>query len=147
MKTTKEIELKLSKEKELNEKRLGEKGLGMVEVLFSILLVGLAAAGIASHTLTALKISSRLELNHAAHSLALSKAEQISSLNTSSISSADNSVENGLTSGGFNRITFRREVTINTNSDGSRTIEIEVRTENAPETVSSTYTTALAPWE
>lgn len=124
-----------------------EKGLGMVEIIFSILLVGLAAGGIASHTILALKLSSRLELSQAAHALALSKAEQLSAINTSQLNSSYDLVETDLSAAGHPRITFSRTTTISANSDGTKTVNVEVSTENSPQEVSTEYITRWAPWE
>jgi Tfp pilus assembly protein PilV len=127
-------------------KAKSESGMGIIEIMFSVILISITAGAIMSHSLMSLKISKHLELNHAAHSLALSKVELLHAQNTSDLDSSDNETETGLTTAGVT-FTFSRTTTITVNSDNSRTVTINVATENSPVPASSTYSVSWAIWE
>jgi Tfp pilus assembly protein PilV len=123
-----------------------EKGVGLIEILFSILLIAVAAGGILSHTVLSLNLTSRLELDHAAHALALSKMELLSSVNTSELDASDNSTESGLVTPGIST-TFSRTTTIVVGADNSRLINVTVANEGGRHDISNTFTTTWAVWE
>lgn len=123
-----------------------ERGIGLIEILFSILIIAIAAGGIMSHAYTSLTLTNRLELSQAAHGLALSKVELLSSTNTSDLTAADNSVESNLTVTGMST-TFTRTTTIVVAADDSRHVTVSVSTQTGRQPVTTSYETTWAVWE
>ncbi len=122
-----------------------EVGISMLEVLVSILLLGIMSTGVSKSVVMALKTSTYTEYNHIATSLAVSKMEELASINVTSIG-ALHSVEDEVAWPSFNS-TFERETVIVINPDESRTITVTVTSNNSYAPTSVQFTNRFAKWE
>ncbi|MDC0357211.1 type II secretion system GspH family protein [Oligoflexia bacterium] len=127
-------------------RRRKEAGFALMEVLVSIVIASLAATGVALSLSTALKVEKLTEVHLAASTLASSKIEQLASIDPLNLDATDNSTETAVTFPGLN-MTFTRTVTVTVNVDDSRTLAVDVSSNNdgIPSTVD--FVTTFALWE
>ena len=122
------------------------KGITIVEVLVSIVLLGLMASAGISNLSLALRTAKTTEANYAATSLANQKVETISSLDVPNIDTSLNGTETGIAWNGT-QTTFSRTTVVTINSDGSRAVTVSVTSENPNLPISATFDTEFALWE
>lgn len=93
-----------------------------------------------------MRFQKHAELGNLATNLAVSKIEELSGVDPTTLDAGDNSTETGLVIEGH-EITFDRETEITVNADGSRTITVSVSSPSALLLAPVDYTTRFAPWE
>ncbi|MCB0320753.1 MAG: hypothetical protein KDD60_07475, partial [Bdellovibrionales bacterium] len=103
-----------------HEQCIQEEGITLVEVLVSIVLIVIMAIAGISNLVVALRTSKLTEVNHAATSLAISKVEQLASIDVLDLDAGDGGTENSVTWSDFT-FTFTRVTTVTVNADNSRT--------------------------
>jgi prepilin-type N-terminal cleavage/methylation domain-containing protein len=126
-----------------------EEGLGLIEVLVALVIVSVASLAITTNIIGALRGSNLTELHYAASNLALSKIEQLASVNVSDLDSSYNATETALTDPSIN-VTFTRTTTVVVNSDKSRTVSVTVKNNASTGSFFKTttkYSTTFALWE
>lgn len=126
--------------------RNGEAGFTLVEILASFLLISVMSLAIAKNTISALRAAKFTEVNHAASSLAISKVEELTAINTADLDETFSGTENEVSWSTLN-ITFTRQTTVTVNPDNSRLIEVEVTSNAALLPTTVTFDTTVVPWE
>lgn len=123
-----------------------ERGFTLIEILVAIVFFGLISVSIASSTIYGMRFQKHAELGNLATNLAVSKIEELSGVDPTTLDAGDNSTETGLVIEGH-EITFDRETEITVNADGSRTITVSVSSPSVLLLAPVDYTTRFAPWE
>lgn len=100
-----------------------ERGFTVIEVLVSIVILGVVGLAVAMNTIKSYTFLKRGIRNSYAAQLALDKIETLAAKDPSTLSSANNQTESGLS---WRNVKFNRTTTITVNSDGSRTISVSV---------------------
>lgn len=123
-----------------------EAGFGAIESLVSIVLMSIIAVAIIMNLVVALRTAKITEVNHAASTLAVSKMEELASIDTLNLDDSYDAVENNVAWGDFN-FTFTRTTSITVNADNTRSVDVTVSSNstNVPSTVS--FSTTFALWE
>ena len=124
----------------------GEEGMVLLEVLAAVLLLSVISLSVAINSLNAMRTAKFTEHNHAASSLAISKMEELASIDVSNLTAANSSTESSVTFGSLNT-QFSRVATVTVNADNSRSITVEVSTVDAPIPTTVSFTTSFAEWE
>lgn len=118
-----------------------EDGFTLLETMVAIALFSIVALGIAYNSITSYR-SAKLAVRHSiASQLALAKIESLQAVDPATLDATDNSSESGLQ---HNNISFARSVAITVNADESRTVTVNVQTEDsAADAVTFSHTFAL----
>ncbi|MDD2942497.1 MAG: prepilin-type N-terminal cleavage/methylation domain-containing protein [bacterium] len=124
-----------------------ESGFSLVEVMASFLVIAVISMAIMKNTVTALSSAKLAEVNHAASSLAISKMEELSSVDTRVLDASYNGVELAVAWPDLNGITFERSTTVTVAADESRKVEVIVTSNSAKLPTSVMFDTTFVPWE
>ena len=123
-----------------------ELGVSMLEILVIIILLTITAAGITTGVRTSLMTTKLTEYNHIASSLAVSKMEELASVNVSFLDNSYNANETAVTWPGSNE-TFTRVTSVVVNADDSRTLTVQVTANNEKLGTTVEFSNTLALWE
>ena len=116
-----------------------------MEILVSLLLVGIMSMGIVKSVSTALRTGKYSEFNYIAGSLATTKMEEFAAMHASTIDTSMAGTEENVTWPNFNG-TFNRVTTIVVNSDGSRNITVNVSSNSTYAPTSVEFSTVFSDW-
>jgi type II secretory pathway pseudopilin PulG len=123
-----------------------QAGFTMLEALVGMSFAGMLSLAIAMSLTAAMRTEKATEVHFAASTIASNRIEQISSVDVQNITSAYNETDTEVSWGDLN-VTFLRSTTITTNSDGSRTIKVSVRSDHSLLPSDVSFQTTLALWE
>ena len=126
-------------------RRQGEQGATLLEVLVATLLLMITGAGILANMLYSMQTSKFIEANHAASSLAADRMEQLAAVDILDLNSAYNEDNVAVTWPGLD-LDFVRTTVVTTNSDGSRTAVVNVRTIHFAMPTSVTFQDNFYAW-
>lgn len=132
-----------------NEERIEsqrESGFALVEVLVSILVMAIISLGVAKNLIGALSTAKFTEVNHAASSLAISKMEELASIDVSLLDTSYNGTESAVVWPGLS-ISFTRDTTVTVNADDSRRVDVVVTSNSNKVPTSVEFATTFASWE
>ena len=123
-----------------------EDGISMIEVMVSIVLIGILASGITSSLQTSLRVAKKTEVHYAASSLAASRVEDLAAIDIGDVDSSLNEVGTQVNWPGLN-LDFFRTTTVTINADDSRTIDVTVSCTHATVPTTVDFSTTFARWE
>ena len=123
-----------------------EEGVTLIEVLVSLTLVAIAASGVYSGISTSLKVTKMTEVHYLASTIAISRIEELSSIDVTDLDNSYNETDTNVSWTGVN-LTFLRDTTVVTNADDSRTITVNVTTDNDALPANVSFSTTFALWE
>jgi len=104
-----------------------ERGMSLLESLAAISILSVVGLSLTYSTIASYKLTHRNIRNSVAAQLALEKMEELAARNPSTLSSADNEFEEEVL---VDNMAFNRNTEIEVNIDGSRTIFVDVDTNN-----------------
>jgi Tfp pilus assembly protein PilV len=130
----------------MQERFAGEEGFSLLEVLVAMIFTGIVSIAITSSVLLALRTEKNTEVHFAASVLASDRMEQLFSVDASDIDATYNEVDTNVQWGDLN-FYFLRSTNVVVNADESRTVTVDVRTDNASFPVDVSFTSTLAVWE
>lgn len=137
-------ELKILTSRNLEE----EKGLGILEVIFSIVIISLVMASMTKNMMIAMKIFKQRDVSEAAFDLAVDRVEHLSVQNAVELSDSNDEVESNLTSATLSsNMKFTRTTNITVNADNSRTVDVTVTSNSSKYPVTKNYSIVMAVWE
>jgi len=136
-----------NKAKALKLDQQQQAGITLIEVLVSMVLLAVFGLAITMTTVRAFQYTKYTEVSHAASTMAISKLEEISSLDTADLNVGLNGTEAGLTWASLNNFTFNRTTTLVINGDNSRTVTVNVISLDAPMNANVTFDTTIAASE
>ncbi len=122
-----------------------QMGFSMIELLVAVALLGLSGLAISRSVIQGFRILKFSEVNFIANSLAMAKMEEFAAKDTIEITAALNAVEPAVTYPDLG-LTFTRTSTIVENLDETRTVTVNVRT-NQPPVTSVEFTSTFVLWE
>lgn len=121
-------------------------GVALIEVLVSIVLIGIVAIAILYSVSTAMTVAKLTEVHYAASSIASSRIEELSAVNLADLDSSYNESDTDVVWPGLD-IVFRRNVQVTVNGDNSRTINVRVASAHASLPANVRFVTHFAPWQ
>lgn len=119
-----------------------QEGISIVELLMSMLVVGVSLAAMNKNIMTAFDVQKSRDVSSMSSSLAYFKLEELMSFNPKSLSSSLNETETDVSYEGIESFNFTRATTITSNSDGTKTLNVTVSSNNTnlPKTFELTHT-------
>ena len=120
----------------------GQRGFFLLEALIVMLLLGFLAFGFTQSAQLAIMIRGKAIRHAVAAQLATDKLEQLSGVDPTTLSDANDSSETLVVSGR----SFRRSLDVTVNPDNSRTLRVEVRGSTTRLGGSAVVSTTLALW-
>lgn len=123
-----------------------EQGFSLLEVMVSIGLFAVMASAISGSLTTAMRVAKLTEIHFVASSLAAGKIEELSSVDPLDLDSSDNQTESAVVVDGYN-MSFTRTTAITINADNSRTITVNVSSNNPGLPNNVNFSTTFALWE
>jgi prepilin-type N-terminal cleavage/methylation domain-containing protein len=123
--------------------RHNERGMSLLESLAAISILSVVGLSLTYSTIASYKLTHRNIRNSVAAQLALEKMEEMAARNPSTLSSADNELEEKVL---VDNMSFSRNTEIEVNVDGSRTIFVDVETNNESLGGRSSVVNTFALW-
>jgi len=120
-----------------------EKGMSLLESLAAISILSVVGLSLTYSTIASYKLTHRNIRNSVAAQLALERMEEMAARNPSTLSSADNELEEAVY---VDNMSFSRNTEIEVNVDGSRTIFVDVETNNESLGGRSSVVNTFALW-
>lgn len=123
----------------------GADGFTIVELLVSLLLMGILAAAIARGTTVSLSLSKQTRVSQLMHNLAVGRLEEISGTKASFLT-AGTGVEAEVSAPGA-EFTFTRTTAITIENDNTRAVTVTVASNGAVKPQPVVYKATLPVWE
>ena len=125
-----------------------EAGIGILEVLLSIVVLSLIAVALGSSTMTtALHTYKLTQARTAASNLCMDKVEMLASINPQSMdNTSHDATESSVTATGFSNTTFTRTTDVVVNADDSRTVTVNVTSNNSSWPASTEFVSTFTRW-
>jgi type II secretory pathway pseudopilin PulG len=102
-----------------------DEAFGLLEVLFAVVLIGIVATAVSLSVVSSAQTIKRTQVNYMASNAAISKIEEFAALDPESFDEGDSDTETNLTISG-SALSYTRETTIDINADGSRSVTVNV---------------------
>ena len=130
----------------LEADRQSEEGFTILSVLVAVVLLAIISLALSRNTMSSLKIMRLTEVNNAASNLAVSKIEEIAANDAADIDNSLDQTEGSVPYPGMD-ITFTRTTDVTVNADETRTINVQVASNNSALPTSVEFETGLSVWE
>jgi prepilin-type N-terminal cleavage/methylation domain-containing protein len=138
------IRLRLARERCRSQ---GCAGFTLIEVMVAMMVMGIAASAAVMSFTTSLQVWKHTEAHNAASDLAASRVEQLTAVPATSLTAAAYNETNQPVSWPGLGIQFLRNTTITPNTDGSRSINVKVWSNDMRIKTSVNFVTRFAQWE
>jgi Tfp pilus assembly protein PilV len=123
-----------------------EEGFSLIEVLVAMIFAGIVSISITSSVLLALRTEKNTEVHFAASVLASDKMEQLLSIDALNLDASYNENDTNVQWADMN-FNFLRTTNVVVNADDSRTVTVQIKTDNDSFPVNVSFTSTMALWE
>jgi type II secretory pathway pseudopilin PulG len=104
---------------------IDEQAFGLLEVLFAVVLIGIVATSVSLSVVSSAQTIKRTQVHYMASNAAISKIEEFAAVKPDTFGESASGTETNVSIAG-SALTYTRETTVEVNSDGSRSVTVNV---------------------